>query len=149
MKSLLIWAIMAISIRSLCGQTLISFSGGVIENENLSMSFSLGEIATQTISINQATFQQGLQQNQSSTINQPKPHYFTFNYQTETSLYYTIPDTIQYKVSIVSITGQVLSESLLEGQPINISNLKQGEYMLMVYANNTLEGSYKFLVFEH
>lgn len=133
----------AIQIKS---QTLISFAGGELKSDNLSMSYSLGELVIQTHLIDQATFYQGIQQGQKG-IDQPEKFLrFTPLYQTKTQLFYKIPDNANYKATIIAITGQQLAELKLDGQPIAIDHLKPGIYLLSVDYNDQHETTMKLLI---
>lgn len=152
MRSILLCLLLSLLMPSMHGQTLISFAGGVMKNGELSLSYSLGENVIEARSIQQAIFCQGLQQGFGGVvthIDNNNPQKFAINYQSNTSIYYTIPDDTSFQSYLITISGQKLSEIQLNGQPIEIANLRPGIYFLVVDDNRQRIGSYKILIPAH
>jgi hypothetical protein len=134
---------------SLQGQTLISFAGGVMKNDKISLSFSLGENAIEARNLQQAIFCQGIQQGFggiATHLDDNNIHKFAITYQSASYIYYSMPDSDTYQSYLVTISGQQLSEIQLNGQPIEIANLHPGIYFLVVDDNSKRVGAYKILI---
>jgi len=137
---------------SLQGQTLISFAGGTMKNSEISLSYSLGENVIEEINLQQAIFCQGLQQGFgmfTTPVIDNNSQKFTINYQSDSYIYYSKPDSDSYQSYFVTISGQKISEIQLNGQPIEIANLRPGIYFLVVDDNSKRVGAYKILIPAH
>jgi hypothetical protein len=131
-------------------QTLLSYVGGVMKNNQVSVNFSLGENCIQIFNTQHATIAQGFEQCVVSTVTavkKPLNSDLLFNYQSTGYInYYHVPLEEKYQYSLVSMSGQEMLNGSLNGEPINATSIHSGVYQIRVSSKKKEIGIYKILI---
>lgn len=124
--------------------SVVSASGGVFTNENLSMSWSIGEPVTETWENGSFIITQGFQQSNYTItrINKPGKVSFTvdvFPNPVSDYLNISVQDNSENADYILyDLNGQIVSNGKIIGNNtmINMSKLPASTYMLRIHGNN-------------
>jgi hypothetical protein len=133
-------------------RSAISNAGNYSKKSNMSLSFTLGEIAIQTHQNNEFTFAQGFQQSNisvSTLIKDPEINYDVRIYPNPVKNWLSVQfdQNIQEKfyIKIFNLKGQLLKKKAisLPMDEINFGHYKNGEYILQINENRRIIKSYK------
>lgn len=125
-------------------QSLISSSGNFIKTETLSIEWSLGEFAINTLSSETIVLTQGFHQPVLTTVNND---YINENFKIRVYpnpasefIYIQVDGFNSLSIKLISSLGKVMKEKNIERNLLKISteNMISGLYYLNIYKNNIL-----------
>ena len=133
-------------------QTLISSAGNSITKNEISISWSLGEIAIHTLKKGNIILTQGLHQSSiiTSKVNEPEPNFRLNVYPNPATEIVNIkagdPEGLSFR--IINTPGIVIMDKKIHSSitRIPVNDLKSGFYYLNVYKNNQLITTYKISI---
>ncbi|MCF6183568.1 MAG: T9SS type A sorting domain-containing protein [Bacteroidales bacterium] len=151
-KILFLPLILLISATAVNAQEIVTSGGDFFKNSSISVSWTLGETITETISDGTNILTQGFQQSRLSateifSVNSdsyainlfPNPAENIINIKVNT------PDNLQYQ--FLDINGRILKEATITNvnTEIKVNNLPVSVYFLKIYNNNRIIKTYKII----
>ncbi len=151
-KKLFLPLILLISATALNAQEIITSGGDFFKNSSISISWTLGETITETISDGTNILTQGFQQSKLSateifTVNSDSYLITVFPNPAENIINIKIntPENLQYQ--FLDINGKILKEATITNvnTEIKVNNLPVSLYFLKIYNNNRIIKTYKII----
>ncbi len=151
-KILFLPLILLMSATAVNAQEIITSGGDFFKNSSISVSWTLGETITETISDGTNILTQGFQQSRLSateifSVNSVNSVISIFPNPAENIINIKIntPDNLQYQ--FLDINGRILKEATITNvnTEIKVNNMPVSVYFLKIYNNNRIIKTYKII----
>lgn len=143
---LLVLSVSFIGWSSLCAQQVVASGGGTAENDNMSLSYTVGEIATETFVSGDHMLSQGMQQGiviaKITSVESSEIEVTVFPNPTSNGVFLESSNSKNLKYKLLTVGGSVLQEGRLDEKClIDLSEYASGSYIVAFGENDEVQYS--------